>query len=417
MKGLKLLASIVSLLIVYSGFSDDIIKIGFNYPETGPYSVKGQSQLRGAQLAVEEINTGGGILGKKIELVKRDSKSQVEATKANLRELIEKEGVKMVFGGAASSVAIAAGAICNINKVPFFGTLTYSTSTTQEEAKKYVFRVCYDSYAAAKVLAPYLNKNFAGKKFIYITADYTWGHTTEASIRKLTKTDDASVHKGIKTPFPTATDADFEKAIKVAKLLKPDVLVLVEFGNDMAKCLQIAAKEGLKESCQIVVPNITLGMARSAGPEAAEGVIGAIDWFYKVPEITGSEKGKAFVKKFIEKYNTYPGTAAAYAYTILYEYKAAAEQAKSLDGDAIVKALEGRKFSLLKDEQYWRDFDHQCIQTVYAVQCKKADEVKKDQFESDYFEIIATMRGDEAFITREEWNAVREKAGKPLTLE
>jgi ABC-type branched-subunit amino acid transport system substrate-binding protein len=397
--------------------AQDVVKIGLNYPETGPYSAQGLDQLRAAQMAVEEINGAGGILGKKIELVVRDSKSQVEQSKQNARELIETHAVKMLFGGSASNVAIAVGAIAAMNKIPFFGTLTYSTATTGEEGKKYVFRACYDSWPAAKALAAHMKANFSGKKYFYVTADYSWGHTTEAAFRKLTGTEDAGTHKSVKTPFPTATRAEFEKALKIAKVLKADVIVLVLFGNDMVEAIDVAAKEGLKTTSQIVVPNLTLGMAEAAGPENMEGVIGALDWFHKVPEITGSEKGKAFVKNFAEKYKRYPCCSGSYAYTILYEYKAAVESGNSFDGDAVVKALENRRFTLLKDEMVWRDFDHQAVQTVYAVKCKPATEVKKDPFGLDFFEIINTMKGDEAFCTRAEWEEVRKAAGKPLTLE
>ena len=79
-------------------------------------------------------------------------------------------------------------------------------------------------------------------------------------------------------------------------------------------------------------------------------------------------------------------------------------------------ALEGHEYQLLKDKQTWRDFDHQSIQTVYAVKCKSKDEVVKDKYKLDYFEIIGSLEGKEAFRTRTEWNAVRKAAGKPEEL-
>ena len=101
------------------------VKIGFNYPETGPYSVQGLDQLRAAQIAIDEINAQGGILGSKIKLVKRDSKSDMATTRDNVIDLIENEKVKMVFGGSSSSVALIAGNESAKRKIPFFGTLTY----------------------------------------------------------------------------------------------------------------------------------------------------------------------------------------------------------------------------------------------------------------------------------------------------
>jgi hypothetical protein len=83
---------------------------------------------------------------------------------------------------------------------------------------------------------------------------------------------------------------------------------------------------------------------------------------------------------------------------------------------AVIRELEGHRYSFLKDEQYWRAFDHQNVQTVYVVQVKPREKIMADQFSSDYFDIIDSMPGDEAAQTREEWEDRRREAGKPLTL-
>ena len=412
-----LLISITGSTITANSEILETVKVGLNYPKTGPYSVQGLDQWRSAQLAKDEINAAGGILGKQIEIIWRDSKSNAKLATKNVRELIDDEGVKMIFGGSSSGVAIAAGKVCKNSKIPCFGTLTYSTATTGVSGHRYMFRECFNAWPGAKVLASYMNKNFSGKKFFYITADYTWGHTTEASFRIFTNTEDNKKHGVIKTPFPTATKKNFQLAIKFAKTKKADVLVLVLFGKDMALALKEATAQGLKENTQIVVPNLTLGMAETAGAEAMEGILGALPWTWRVPERTNSEKGKAFVKKFASKYNRYPSTSGASAYTILYEYKAAVEKAGSFSSSNVIKALEGRKYTLLKDEQYWRSFDHQSIQTVYAVKGKSKAEVNADPFKLDYFEIIDEMNGEEAFRTKAEWDKVRLKANMPLYLE
>lgn len=416
----KLITTILifSMVVLASGHAlAETVKVGLNYPETGPYSVQGLDQLRAAKLAVEEINAAGGILGNDIELVVRDSQSKVPVTTENVTDLIDNEGAKIIFGGSSSGVAVEAGRVANEKNVLFFGTLTYSTATTGAKGNKNIFRECYDAWAGAKVLADYMNKNFSGKKFLYITADYTWGHTTESSFRKFTNTEDTKVHKGTLTPFPGATDADFKKALSFAKMVKPDVLVLVLFGNDMANAVRQATAMGLKEDMQIVVPNLTLGMAESGGAKVMAGVVGALPWSWNVPYKYGFDGGKKFVEKFAEKHDRYPSTSGASAYTILHEYKAAVERAGTFDTAAVRAALEGHHYTRLKDEQYWRAFDHQSVQTVYAVKCKPEVEVLKDKFKLDFFEIIDSMPGDEAFISKSEWEAARKAAGAPATLQ
>lgn len=392
------------------------VKLGLNYPKTGPYCVQGLDQWRAAQMAVEEINAAGGIMGEPVEIVWRDSQSKTDVTTENVKQLIDNDGVKMVFGGSSSGVAIAAAKVCNAKNVPFFGTLTYSTATTGEEGLRTTFRECYDSWMAAKAIGAYLKSNFPGKKYCYITADYTWGWTTEASVREFTGTTDNSVHKGIKTPFPGATDRDFEKALSFAKMVKPDVLVLVLFGDQMSNAIRKATAMGLKKDMQIVVPNLTLGMADGGGPKVMEGVIGALPWCWRVPYQYGYSGGKKFVEKFSNQYNRYPSTSGASAYTILYEYKSAVERAGSFATDAVINALEGHHYTMLKNDQYWRDFDHQSIQTVYLVKCKPEAQVLRDKYKLDYFEILNAVPGEKAARSYNEWLAVRESAGKPKNL-
>ena len=398
-----------------SAFSaDEVVKIGLNYPETGPYSKQGLDQRRAAEMAMEEINAAGGMLGKKVQLVYRDTQSKPPVAKANAVELFDKEGIQMMLGGSSSGVAIASGKVAKEKKKLFFATLTYSTETTGEEAHKYLFRECYDSGMAARVLADYLKKNFGGKKYFYVTADYTWGWTTEEAFRKYTGSTDKEKNPGVLTKLGTT---DYKNVLELAKQAGAEVLVLVLFGKDMEIGCKQAHEMGLKSNMQVVVPNMTLDMAEGGGPEAMEGVISATPWYWKSALEMNNPKAAAFIKKFEEKYNRYPSTSGASAYTIMHEYKAAVERAKTFDTDAVIKALEGHKYVSLKDEQYWRPFDHQSVQTVYAVKIKKAGDVKKSKYGLDYYDIINTMKGEDAAVTMAEWSAVRAKVGAPVTLE
>jgi len=409
---------IIWLIIFLANVSaNDHINIGLNYPKTGPYSVQGLDQLRAAKLAVSEINNSGGIMGKQIRLIVRDSASSPEQTRKNIIEMIKKYHVKMIFGGSSSAVAIAAGKICQKEKVLFFGTLTYSTTTTGIHAHRHTFRECYNSWMGAKAIATYLKEHFNNKRYLYITADYTWGHSTELSMRKLTDTENKKYHIGLKIPFPNAKESHFRRSLAFANMIAPDVLVLVLFGKDMENAIRLATSMGMKSKMQVVVPNLTLGMAEGGGPKVMEGVIGALPWCWKVPFKYNYEKGKQFVETFVRFYNRYPSTSGASAYTILYEFKNAVERTQSFYPTHIILALENHKYQLLKDEQMWRKFDHQSIQSVYAVKCKAKKHVLRDAFKQDYFEIINRISGIDAARTREQWNRIRLKAGKSINLE
>ena len=317
----------------------------------------------------------------------RDTQSKPDVSSKNVLEMLDKENCEMIFGGSSSAVAIAGGKAAKSRRKLYFGTLTYSNTTTGEEGHKYMFRECYNAWMGAKALGKYLvSANLRGLKYFYITADYTWGRTTEESIRTFSLTTNTRRHMRRYVPFPGATEKDLSNALTWAGAVKPDVLVLVLFGKDMSRALNILKKRGMKKKFKaIVVPNLTLGMASEAGAEAMEGVIGALPWSWNVPYKYNYPKGKEFVEKFSKLHNRYPSSSAASAYTILYQYKDAVERAETFDAKKVIAALEGHAFVSLKGKQLWRAFDHQAIQPVYTVRCKPAAEVRRDTFKEYYF--------------------------------
>jgi ABC-type branched-subunit amino acid transport system substrate-binding protein len=264
------------------------------------------------------------------------------------------------------------------------------------------------------VLSEYLKKNFSGRKYFYITANYTWGWTTESVLRSFTDTKDTDVHPEVLTELGAN---DFKDALKEAKESKAGVLVLSLFGRDMEIAVRQANEMGLKNTMQIIVPSLNDDMAQGAGPEAMEGVIGSLPWIWNVPFIYKYPNGIAFVKKFEERYQRYPTTSGASAYVILHQYQEAVERAKTFETKAVIKSLEGHPYVGLKDEQRWREWDHQSVQTVYAVKCKPAAEVDKSVHQQDYFNIINVMKGDDAFVDKKEWNEIREMVGMKPELD
>jgi ABC-type branched-subunit amino acid transport system substrate-binding protein len=415
----RLLISIVILSLFSLNAWAEIVKIGLNYPQTGPYSIQGQAQYNAAIIAVEEINNKGGILGRKIELIVRDSQSKPAVSRKNVLDLIDKKKCEMIFGGSSSAVAIAGGKVARSRKKLYFGTLTYSNATTGTEGHKYMFRECYNAWMGAKAISSYLmRQKLSSKKFFFITADYTWGRTTEDSIRTFSMTTNDKRHRRIYLPFPGATYKDFSNALAMAKAIKPQVLVLVLFGNDMVRALTMIEETGSKKKFQaILVPNLTLGMATSAGPKVMEGVIGAVPWSWNVPFKYNFEKGKKFVKQYADRYHSYPSSSAGSAYTILHQYKQAVERAGTFDTKAVITALEDHTYVSLKNKQQWRGFDHQSIQDVHIVVCRKAKDVQKDKFKQNYFNIIDTLAGEKAIRSKEFWLQLRKSAGKPPELE
>ncbi len=316
----KLLLATCLLLgsaVVYA----ETIKIGLNYPQTGRYKDQGLQQRLGAFLAVDEINQAGGVMGQPLELVIRNSRGEPDQGAKNTAELIDREGAQMVFGGVSSAVAISSGKAARDRNRLYFGTLTYSNATTGSEGHSHMFREPYNAWMTAKALSQYLNRHHEDQNYFYITADYTWGWSVEESVRKFSNTEDKETHQGTKTPFPRALITDFRQALEQAEQSDAEVLMLVLFGDDMVRALNAAYEMGLTKRMQVVVPNLTLGMARQVGPTIMEGVVGAAPWVWNLPYENNYQRGKEFVEAFSSRYEMRPSSSAASAYSIVYQYR------------------------------------------------------------------------------------------------
>lgn len=409
-------AVLFSLIQSVPVWAAEAIKLGFNYPSSGPYKEYGLSEVRAALLAVEEINQAGGVMGRPLELVMKNSASKTDRTIVNVQELAA-EGVAMIFGGVSSAVAIAGGKEAAKHNLIYFGTHTYANETTGTEGHRYMFRESYNAWMGSKALSYYLNQSLNGKRVFYITADYSWGHSSEASLREFTNTRDTSQHPGVLLKFPRPRLAEVEAALDAAEHSGADVLVLTEAGEDLAIAMNIAHNRKLHKKMTIVVPGLTQDTVRLAGGGVLEGVISTVPWCWRIPEMYGYEAGKRFVNAFTERYQQYPSSTAASTYSIVYQFKDAVERAKSLDTGKLIKALEGYSYTGLKDRQTWRAFDHQNVQSVFVVKVKNRDEILQDRFREDFFDVLLSLPGSAAAQTLEEWQAVRQNAGKPLTLQ
>jgi branched-chain amino acid transport system substrate-binding protein len=384
-----LVAFIVSAPACY-GATDTEVIIGLNIPLTGPYMLQGADQLNAYALAKEEVEAQGGILGRKIRFLIADSKSNPAVAVENVKGFIA-QGVDMVTGGSSSGVAVAVSKLCQENKKLFMATLTYSNDTTGKDAHRHTFRETYNSWMAANAIARRLKKNFPNKKYFYITSDYTWGWTTRDSMKKFTGTENAT---DVLIPLGAPLNSPaYHDAIQKALDEKAEVLVLVLFGADMMHCLQQAVDMGAKEKMQIVVPNLEMHMTLGSPTRPIAGVLGAIPWYWEVPFKYNFEKGKKFVEDYRSRhYGKPPCNGGATAYMNVMLYKWAVENTKSFDPKNLIRALEGHSFVGLKDQETFRPWDHQAIQTVYLVRGKSSAEMKGDW---DVFEILEAHSGED----------------------
>ncbi len=390
---------------------ESAVTVGLNIPLTGAYSKQGEDEKRAYTLAIDELNSQGGVLGKQISYMVRDTKTNAKIARKNALELITDHNVVMMTGGSSSAVAIAQSDVCQEHGVVFMAALTHSNATTGhmhrgkwstfQKAHRHTFRWYFNAWMTSEALNPYLIQKFnKTATYFYITSDYTWGHTLEESMRRGTELAGCDTLGTVLSPLGKK---DYHNELQMAAAANPDVLVLVLFGQDMIMALKQADEMGLKTKMHIVVPLMELNMARGAGIKAIEGVISTKNWYWGLKDnYPGSKK---FVNLFMEKYEKAPGSSAAAAWVAIHEWASAAERAGSFSSDAVIQALEGHTFTLLKDQEKWKSWDHQAISSVFIVQGKSPGE---SQGPWDLLKILKEIPGNEVVRNREQ---------NPVTLE
>ncbi|MEX6504041.1 ABC transporter substrate-binding protein [Pseudomonas zhanjiangensis] len=385
------------------------LKIGLNYPRTGNYKDEGLELRRGALLAVEQINRSGGVLDRPLELLSENTASRAEQARRNV-ERFASQGARMVFGGATSEEAIAAGQRARELGLLYFATLSYANEVTGAAGQRYLFRESNSAWMSARVLGEYLAIHLPGRHFHYILIDDAWGRSMESALRLATRSTDRARHGRTALPRGPLSREQYRSALAKAAASDADVLVLVLLGENLQRSMRLVHNMGLKQRMQIIVPNLSKSVVQQAGPLVMEGVIGTEAWTWDLPRQDNNPAGLQFVERYIREYREYPGSSSASAYSIVMQWADAVRRSGSLDSERLIGALEDHSYSLLKDQQRWRGFDHQNVQSIYAVRVRSRDEVMNDPFKQHYFEIIHRMAGDQAAPSLDDWQQERGEA-------
>src|ERR1043165_2248343 len=183
MKNSLVLAALGVLAAGAAAAQQPPIKIGVLYPLTGGGAVYGVPAMAGHQLAIEELNAKGGIMGRKVESIERDDKLNPAAASSTMKELITKDKVDIVLGGLASSVGLAMSEVSKQEKVVYISTIPKTIQMTTDKLHKYVFRTAANTDQEGDTMALLAGKNKLAK-ICHLQLDYAYGNDLEAGILK-----------------------------------------------------------------------------------------------------------------------------------------------------------------------------------------------------------------------------------------
>jgi len=339
------------------------IVVGLNVPQSGPYSDQGMDQLRAYNLAIDQINKGGGVMGQQVKSSVGDDQTTADVARDNAQRMIERDGAIMITGGSSTGTAIAVSALCQQKKTLFMATLTHGDETTNQNCHYHTFRRYNDAYMSAQSLAETLVSKYGTGTWFHITADYAWGWSVHDNLAAILKPKGAKELANVQLKLGTK---DFSSALSQAQAAKPDVLVITEFGADMVNCLNQAAQFGLTKSCKILVPLVDEYMAKGTKDNFTNVVSTApFYWQYHQAKYPGAKK---FVEAFYDRYQLYPSNGAECAYVNMMVWKEAIEKAGSTDPVKVIPVLENLRFQFTKEPEFFRKADHQGVNSCLVLE-------------------------------------------------
>jgi branched-chain amino acid transport system substrate-binding protein len=313
------------------------IKIGLVTAMSGQSALAGEAITRGMQVAIDEINAKGGLLGgRKLELVRRDDEANPAKGVTAARELIFKEKVAVLFGGLDTPVSMAIVPLVNQEKVPFMGPWAAGTGITKNSGNpNFAFRVSAMDEIVDMAMLQYAQKNFKSAKPGLILVNNPWGESNEKGLKV------AMAAKGV-TPAGIekyeGNDLDMVPQLTRLKAAGADTLFLVGNVGPSAQVVKSLDRMGWK------VPIVSHWgpaggrFSELAGPNAKEvHFVQTYSFFGKQSPV-----GEKVVKDLMAKYPSIkgpdditPAVGVANAYDAVHLSALAIAAAGSTDGDAV----------------------------------------------------------------------------------
>jgi len=330
---------------------------------TGVYAAVAQNEVTGARLAVQQVNANGGILGRPIELLVEDSANDVGTGVQKARKLIDRDQVTFLIGDVNSGIAQAIAQVSNEKKVLHIVSGGHTDTITGSDCKWNVYRVCNTTSMEANSVANLLFTKY-GKKWHFITPDYSFGHTLQkAAMADLQKLGGTMTGNEL-TPLGTT---DFSAYLIKARAANPDVLLVLPQGSDMVNCLKQIAQFGIEKQIHVAGLQQELESLEAMPPEARVG-IWMFEWYWKQPGVPGVDK---FVSDIRKMYGGKVPTARHwFGYTSVHTLAGIANKEKTLDAKKLAEALGGYELppevKLQPNKCYYRKGDHQLMTSAFV---------------------------------------------------
>jgi branched-chain amino acid transport system substrate-binding protein len=347
-----LAATAISILAAGAAWAESI-KIG----EMSSYSSSPQSTeayRNGWQLAVEQINAAGGVMGKTLEVVSRDDTGKPDAALRAAQELVTNEGVVLLTGTYLSNVAVAVSDFANTNKVFFLVGQPQSDTLIWEKGNRHTFRLFNSNRSQVMALAQ-MAAELPAKRWATIAPNYEFGQSAVAGFREELQRLRPDV-EFVNEQWPTLGKLEAGATVQAMIAAEPDAVFNATFGADLAKFVREGNTRGLFEGREVY--SILTGLPEYLDPLGEEAPVGWTVTGYPAGQIDTPEH-TAFREAYVAAYGELPKVGSLIGYTEMLAIKAIIEKAGSTDTEALIKAAREVSFDTPVGPMSFRPQDHQ----------------------------------------------------------
>ncbi|MBS0444961.1 MAG: ABC transporter substrate-binding protein [Proteobacteria bacterium] len=359
-----LLAALTLALAAVAAHADDTIKIGeINSYKAQPAFL--DPYKKGWELAVEEVNAAGGVLGKKIQVVSRDDNGNPGDAVRVAEELVSREGVSVLAGTFLSNTGLAVTDFAKQKKVFFLAAEPLTDKITWANGNRYTFRLRPSTYMQVAMLVPEAAA-LKKKRWALVYPNYEYGQSAVATFKTMLKKlqPDVEFVADQATPLGRIDAGPVTQALADAK---PDAIFNVLFGADLTKFVREGNTRELFKGREVV--SLLTGEPEYLEPLKGEAPTGWIVTGYPYYGIQTDEHKKFFLAYF-RKYNEYPKLGSVVGYSTIWSLAEGMKKAKSTDTEKLIEAFKGLTLTTPLGKVTYRAIDHQSTMGAYLGKTK-----------------------------------------------
>ena len=354
------LALATTALFGGSAVAQNTIKIG----ELNSYKVFPaflEPYKKGWELALEQINQSGGLLGKQVEVISRDDHGTPGDAVRTAEELVSREKVSLLMGTFASNVGLAVSDFAKHRKTLFIAAEPLTDQIVWSKGNHYTFRLRASTYMQTAMLVPEAAK-LKKKRWAIVYPNYDYGQSATAAFKKLLSAQQPGV-EFVAEQAPPLGKIDAGAVVQALIDAKPDAIFSSLFGSDLQKFVREGNQRGLFKGRPVF--NLLGGEPEYLDPLKGETPVGWYVTGYPWSQINTPAHNK-FLAAYRAKWHDYPRLGSVVGYTTMMAAADAIRKAGSTDTEKMIAAMKGLQVNSPFGQFYFRALDHQSTMGAYV---------------------------------------------------